>query len=83
MFHVSWNLIVSVSTKGAQYLDSAGPDYQPPLFLPIFDDMQEEDGGAPGEVEGLKTLTSSECEGLTEVGNMSVKYYFMLLAVSN
>ncbi|XP_057250204.1 uncharacterized protein LOC104891323 isoform X2 [Beta vulgaris subsp. vulgaris] len=67
---------VSVSTKGAQYLDSAGPDYQPPLFLPIFDDMQEEDGGAPGEVEGLKTLTSSECEGLTEV---EVQLYHTLL----
>ncbi|XP_021769787.1 uncharacterized protein LOC110734037 isoform X1 [Chenopodium quinoa] len=68
---------VSVSTKGAQYLKSAGPDHQPPLILPIIDEMCEEDEGAPGQVEGLKTLTSSECEGLTEA---EVQLYHTLLA---
>ncbi|CAO2833304.1 unnamed protein product [Amaranthus hypochondriacus] len=66
---------VSVSTKGEKYLNSAGPDCQPPLYLPIPDDMDEEDGGESGQVEGLKPL-SSECEGLSEV---EVQLYQSLL----
>ncbi|KNA25986.1 hypothetical protein SOVF_000900 isoform A [Spinacia oleracea] len=67
---------VSVSTKGVQYLNSAGPDCQPPLFLPIIEEMNEEEEGLPGQVEGLKTLTSSECEGLAEA---EVQLYHTLL----
>lgn len=67
---------VSVSTKGVQYLNSAGPDSQPPLVLPIADDMYEEDEGVPGQVEGLKSLPSFECEGLAEA---EVHLYHTLL----
>ena len=62
--------VFSVSTKGEKYLNSAGPDCQPPLYLPIPDNMDEEEGGESGQVEGLKPL-SSECEGLSEVGKVN------------
>lgn len=62
-----------------QYLNSAGPDCQPPLFLPIIEEMNEEEEGLPGQVEGLKTLTSSECEGLAEVGNICVQSIMFML----
>lgn len=71
--------IVSVSAKGAEYLKSAGPDQQPPLFLPLVDEMDEEENGCrqgEGEGEGLSTLTSSKCEGLSEA---DVQLYKMLL----
>ncbi|KAL2943318.1 ATP-dependent DNA helicase RecQ [Bienertia sinuspersici] len=69
---------VSVSTKGVQYLNSAGPDRQPPLILPIIDELNEEVEGVPGQVEALKTLTS-ESEGLAEVGYIDdfLRSYFI------
>jgi len=64
---------LSVSAKGAEYLKSAGPDHQPPLFLPLVAEMDEEEHGCKqgeGEGEGFNSLTSSKCEGLSEVGNI-------------
>ncbi|KAK9688753.1 hypothetical protein RND81_09G008700 [Saponaria officinalis] len=68
---------VSVGVKGAEYLSSARADYQPPLFLPLLDEMcEEETEGTPGQVEGPKSSTPSECEGLSEA---EVKLYHTLL----
>lgn len=66
-----------VSVKGAEYLKSAGRDHQPPLLLPLVDEMDEEENGCrQGEGEGCSRLTSSKCEGLSEA---EVQLYNMLL----
>ncbi|XP_074319274.1 uncharacterized protein LOC141656323 [Silene latifolia] len=58
---------VSVSVKGAQYLSSARPDWQPPLVLPLLDEMcDEEIESSQVQVGSLKSATPSECEGLSE-----------------
>lgn len=60
----SW---ISVSSKGEQFLASSRPDYQPPLVLTLTAEMLEEDNG--NTQEEFKTLSTSELEGFSEVGN--------------
>lgn len=64
-------LCISVSSKGEQFLKSARPDYQPPLFLPVTSEM-EDDGeniSASREVEDFKSFATLKHEGFSEVGN--------------
>ncbi|KAH9620539.1 hypothetical protein KSS87_012645 [Heliosperma pusillum] len=68
---------VSVSVKGAEYLSSARPDWQPPLVLPLLDEMCEEEiESSQVQVGGLKSSTPSECKGLSEG---EAKLYYALL----
>ena len=46
---------------------SSRPDYQPPLVLTLTAEMLEEDNG--NTQEEFKTLSTSELEGFSEVGN--------------
>ncbi|KAJ8751579.1 hypothetical protein K2173_016825 [Erythroxylum novogranatense] len=70
--------IVRVSRKGMEYLNSATPDHQPPLILPLISDMvggEELQNNSVG-IENLKNLVTVECEGLSEAEG---KLYHMLL----
>ncbi|GLT61087.1 hypothetical protein SLA2020_338180 [Shorea laevis] len=69
---------VSVSSKGVQFLSSARPDYQPPLFLPVTSEMvdDEEHKSTSSEVEEFKSLATLECEGLSQI---EAQLYQMLL----
>jgi ATP-dependent DNA helicase RecQ len=71
---------ISVSTKGEQFLSSARPDYQPPLFLPVTGEMvdDEEHTSTSSEVEEFKSLATLEFEGLSQVGKLIVVHFFIL-----
>lgn len=64
-------LCISVSSKGKQFLSSARPDYQPPLFLPVTSEMEDdqENKSASREVEDFKSFAALKREGFSEVGN--------------
>jgi len=64
-------LCISVSSKGKQFLSSARPDYQPPLFLPVTSEMEDdgENKSASREVEDFKSFATLKREGFSEVGN--------------
>ncbi|XP_065880373.1 uncharacterized protein [Euphorbia lathyris] len=68
----------SVGKKGGQYLSSATPDYQPPLFLQLTNEMVDEEeyqrpASGVGEFTNLATL---QAEGFSEA---EIKLYDMLL----
>ncbi|XP_075634157.1 uncharacterized protein LOC142606705 [Castanea sativa] len=69
---------VSVSSKGEQFLSSARPDYQPPLFLPVTSEMEDdkENKSASCEVEDFKSFATLKREGFSEV---EAQLYQMLL----
>ncbi|XP_009379064.2 ATP-dependent DNA helicase RecQ-like [Pyrus x bretschneideri] len=69
---------VSLSPKAYQFLSSAGPDHQPPLFLPLTSEMvnDEDNKHASGEVGEIKSLATLECEGFSEAEK---QLYHMLL----
>ncbi|KAH7542864.1 hypothetical protein FEM48_Zijuj02G0120500 [Ziziphus jujuba var. spinosa] len=69
---------VSVSPKGVQYLSSATPDYQPPLVLPVTNEMVAEEGNISQSSEAgeLKKLSTLESEGFSEAEE---QLYHMLL----
>lgn len=71
---------ISVSSKGVQFLSSARPDYQPPLFLPVTSEMvdDEEHKSTSSEVEEFKSLATLECEGLSQVGKLFIVHFFIL-----
>ncbi|KAB2634498.1 Werner syndrome ATP-dependent helicase-like [Pyrus ussuriensis x Pyrus communis] len=75
---------VSLSPKAYQFLSSAGPDHQPPLFWPVTSEMvdDEDNKHASGEVGEIKSLATLECEGFADLG-LSMKaekqLYHMLL----
>lgn len=59
---------VSVSQKGEQFLSSAGPDHQPSLVLPVTSEMvDDEDNNTSCKVGEIKSLSTLECEGFSEV----------------
>lgn len=64
---------ISVGAKGVQYLSSATPDNQPPLVLPVTNEMVDEEGNISnsGEVGELKSLSTLESEGFSEVGKLT------------
>lgn len=53
---------------------SSTPDYQPPLVMTLTAEMLEEDDG--NTQEEFKTLSTSEPEGFSEVGNSVVLSLF-------
>ncbi|XVF37342.1 hypothetical protein REPUB_Repub19eG0137700 [Reevesia pubescens] len=59
---------VSVSPKGKQYLSSAGPDNQSPLYLPLTHEMldDEDEDSTSGEIGEVKNLATLENEGCSE-----------------
>ncbi|EEF35962.1 conserved hypothetical protein [Ricinus communis] len=69
---------VSVHTKGEKYLSSARPDYQPPLVLPLTDQMvdDEEYQCTTGGVENFNSLATLQSESFLEV---EVQLYQKLL----
>lgn len=69
---------VRVSPKGKQYIQSARPDHQPALILPLTDEMVEDEEqqcttGGVGELNSMATL---ECEQLSEA---EAQIFHMLL----
>ncbi|PIA41022.1 hypothetical protein AQUCO_02300062v1 [Aquilegia coerulea] len=71
--------VVSVSTKGAQFLSSISGDNLPPLLLAVTAEMVDEEGhrNSSGKIEGdLKHFASLESEGFSEA---EVRLYHMLL----
>ena len=71
---------ISVSSKGEQFLRSARPDYQPPLFLPVTSEMVDDEchKSTSGEVQEFKRLATLEWEGLLQVGKLIVVHFFIL-----
>eukprot|EP00257_Ricinus_communis_P020033 XP_015579180.1 uncharacterized protein LOC8286046 [Ricinus communis] len=69
---------VSVHTKGEKYLSSARPDYQPPLVLPLTDQMvdDEEYQCTTGGVENFNSLATLQSESFLEA---EVQLYQKLL----
>ncbi|XP_022731147.1 uncharacterized protein LOC111285809 isoform X2 [Durio zibethinus] len=59
---------VSVSPKGKQHLSSAGPDHQSPLYLPLTDEMldDEDQDSTSGEIRKVKNLAPLDNEGFSE-----------------
>lgn len=57
-----------MSPKGERYINSARPDHQSPLLLPLTVEMVDEDQQSMiGGVGELKSMSSLD-EGLSEVG---------------
>ncbi|KAJ4829824.1 hypothetical protein Tsubulata_025335 [Turnera subulata] len=69
---------VSVSQKGKQYLSSARPDYQPPLLLPLTNEMvnEEEHQSTTVKVGDLESVVTLRCEGFSEA---EAQLYHLLL----
>ncbi|KAL7247130.1 hypothetical protein ACSBR2_002113 [Camellia fascicularis] len=69
---------VSVSPKGMQFLSSSKPDHQPPLVLPVTDELSgnEKPRNKLGEVKEFIGLSPLEYEGLSEA---EAQLYKMLL----
>lgn len=67
-----------MSPKGEQYLSAARPDYQPPLVLPLTGEMVDgkEHENTSNRVGDLKSVTTLEKEGFSEVGNFIFFYFF-------
>ncbi|GMP48805.1 hypothetical protein CsSME_00016036 [Camellia sinensis var. sinensis] len=69
---------VCVSPKGMQFLSSSKPDHQPPLVLPVTDELSgnEKPRNKLGEVKEFIGLSPLEYEGLSEA---EAQLYKMLL----
>ncbi|KAH7564693.1 hypothetical protein JRO89_XS09G0007000 [Xanthoceras sorbifolium] len=69
---------VSVSQKGERYLSSARPDDQPPLVLPLTDEMvdDKENQSTLSKIGELKSLAATELEEFSEA---EAQLYHMLL----
>jgi hypothetical protein len=67
------SLCIRVSPKGKQYIQSARPDHQPALILPLTDEMveDEEQQCTTGGVGELNSMATFECEQLSEVDILS------------
>ncbi|KAF9670983.1 hypothetical protein SADUNF_Sadunf13G0125900 [Salix dunnii] len=69
---------VRVSPKGEKYIQSARPDHQPAIILPLTDEMveDEEQQCTTGEVGELNNMATLECEQLSEA---EAQIFHMLL----